>query len=84
MRNLTIPSYLFDLKVHLHVSLRKDQVKDQQSHIKLSLNQKKKKEKKIKLKGIGAMRKCKKLLLYGKKKNSKHEKYYNKDEKQKA
>ena len=30
------------------------------------------------------MRKCKKLLLYGKKKNSKHEKYYNKDEKQKA
>ena len=38
---LTIPSYLFDLKVHLHLSLKKDQGEDQQSQTKLSLNKKK-------------------------------------------
>ena len=37
---LASPSYLFDLKVHLYLSLKKDQGEDQQSQTKLSLNKK--------------------------------------------
>ena len=73
---LTNPSYLFHLKVHLYLSLKNDQRKDQQSQTKLSLNQKKKKKK---LKGIEEVREFEEVLY-----NSKHEKYYNKDKKEKA
>ena len=59
--HLTGPSYLFDLMVHLYLSLKKDQGENQQNETKLSL------DKKMKLTGFRAMIKCKNLLLHGKK-----------------
>ena len=47
---VTSLSYLFDIKVQLYLSLKKDQGENQQGQKKLSLN------KKVKLKGIGAKR----------------------------
>ena len=79
---LTSPGYLFNLKVHLYLSLKEDQQEDQQSQTKLSLNKKNETKRDW---GNEEVRELITLLkeeevLY----NSRHEKYYNKDEKQKA
>ena len=65
------PSYLLNLKIHLCLTFRKDQEKDQQSQTKLSLNNNKKTKKDWSNEEV-------RKRLY----NSKHEKHYNKDEKQ--
>ena len=79
---LTSPSYRLDLKIHLCLSLRKDQGKDLQSQTKLSLNQKNE------TKRDWSDEEVRELITLWKEEevlyNSKYEKYYNKDEKQKA
>ena len=72
---LTSPSYLSNLKVHSHLSLKKDQGEEQQIQIKLSLI----KFKKMKLKEIGAMMK-EEITLWKEEEvlyKSKLEKYFN-------
>ena len=80
---LTSPSYLLDLKIHLHLSLKKDQREDQQNQTKLSLNKKKNEAKRDwsneEVRELITLWKEEKVLY-----NSKHEKYYNKYHKQKA
>ena len=56
--HVTSPGYLFDVKVHLYLFLKKDQGEDQHGQKKLSLN------KKMKLKGIGAIRSGSKRTYY--------------------
>ena len=78
--HVTSPGYLFDVKVHLYLFLKRDQAEGQHGQEKLSLNTK------IKLKGIGAIRSgSKELITLWKEEevlyNLKHENYYNKDEK---
>ena len=75
---LTSPSYLFELKVHLYLSLKKDQGEYQQSQTKLSLNQKKNQTRRDwsdeEVRELTTLWKEEEVLY-----NSKHEKYYNKD-----
>ena len=79
---LTSPSYRLDLKIHLCLSLRKDQGKDLQSQTKLSLNQKnetKRDRSDEEVRELITLWREEEVLY-----NSKYGKYYNKDEKQKS
>ena len=79
---LTSPSYRLDLKIHLCLSLRKDQGKDLQSQTKLSLNQKNETKRDWSDEEVRELITLwrEEEVLY----NSKYGKYYSKDEKQKA